>query len=344
VESFAQPLDVPAADTLEVSVFGRGVGECIVAHVGDGAWIVVDSHMVDDPREPVALCYLNAIGVAPKAVRVVAATHWDVDHIRGLASVAEACPNARLVVSAALQSHDFFRQLSFAVRQEGPLGVGAKEFRALLDLAEARDGAITWANETTHIDVGHGTLRALAPSDRTQTIAWRSLATDNAAALPVNVVPNETSLVFWFENPKEHFLLGGDLEASGWETIVDTFSPATAASVYKVAHHGSPDADHRRIWTELLGQGPDSVVTPYKSTRPAPADVSRLRACSTAHRAGPARRGRIRRRDSHVERVARAANVERREGQLGHVRLRSAGPPWDVTYGGSAGLLAVDSA
>ena len=32
----------PAPDELEVSLFGRGVGECAVVHLGSGEWLVVD--------------------------------------------------------------------------------------------------------------------------------------------------------------------------------------------------------------------------------------------------------------------------------------------------------------
>lgn len=33
----------PVADELEVSVFGPGVGESVVVHLGHGDWMVVDS-------------------------------------------------------------------------------------------------------------------------------------------------------------------------------------------------------------------------------------------------------------------------------------------------------------
>ena len=44
----------PSRDEIEVSVFSRGYGECIVVHAGDGFSIVVDSLL--NPRgKPAAL-------------------------------------------------------------------------------------------------------------------------------------------------------------------------------------------------------------------------------------------------------------------------------------------------
>ena len=37
------PVDPPASDVFEVSIFGPGKGESIVVHIGNGRWIVVDS-------------------------------------------------------------------------------------------------------------------------------------------------------------------------------------------------------------------------------------------------------------------------------------------------------------
>ena len=65
----------PNLHELEVSVFGPGVGECIVAHVGDGDWIVVDSCINRESQEPVALEYLKSLHVdIPSRVRLVVAT------------------------------------------------------------------------------------------------------------------------------------------------------------------------------------------------------------------------------------------------------------------------------
>lgn len=72
----------PRPDELEMTVFGPGVGECIVLHLGEGDWIIIDSCTSPVGDEPAALGYLRSIGVDPDAsVRTIVATHWHDDRI-----------------------------------------------------------------------------------------------------------------------------------------------------------------------------------------------------------------------------------------------------------------------
>jgi hypothetical protein len=51
-------LTPPVPDELELSVFGRGYGEAICIHLGDGDWILIDSCINPATRRPAALSYL----------------------------------------------------------------------------------------------------------------------------------------------------------------------------------------------------------------------------------------------------------------------------------------------
>ena len=76
----------PATDQIEVSVFGPGVGEAIVVHIGDGKWVVVDSAI--DKYGALPIQYLEKLGVVLKEdVVYVVATHWHSDHIAGLSDI-----------------------------------------------------------------------------------------------------------------------------------------------------------------------------------------------------------------------------------------------------------------
>ncbi len=331
-----------------MSVFGRGVGECIVAHLGGGTWIVVDSHRIGGPKsDPVALTYLHSIGVPVSDVRLVAATHWDRDHINGLFDVVRACDRAEFWCTGAFDVNQLLTDLNLLASQEGPLGPGAREFLAIVKLLIARGKGVQWANQRSQIELGGGVLGALAPSGLTQTAALLHAATGPAVA-PKQPTPNNTSVVLWFDDGDTALLFGADLETgvdrTGWTGVLADFAPSRRASVYKVAHHGSEDADHPDIWRQLLTPGPESIVTPFSpSKRPRPEDSIRLRDLSRAHFTGPAGGGRVR-RVNHVERLAAAATVRgvrRRSGAVGHVRLRRAAgeTEWAVAYGPEAGLL-----
>ena len=94
----------PHADEVEVSLFGPGFGECILVHLGSGNWLLVDSCFDQRRRVQPALEYLRRIGHDPaSAVRLVVATHWHDDHIRGLAEVVRTCEAADFYCSSALR-------------------------------------------------------------------------------------------------------------------------------------------------------------------------------------------------------------------------------------------------
>jgi glyoxylase-like metal-dependent hydrolase (beta-lactamase superfamily II) len=104
----AEPLDQPQLDELEVSVFGR----CRRVHRcprWGATWLIVDSHRVGETSPPVALEYLAAIGVPSEVVALVAATHWDRDHIAGLSEVVEECTEADFMCTGAIHDPEFFQ-------------------------------------------------------------------------------------------------------------------------------------------------------------------------------------------------------------------------------------------
>jgi glyoxylase-like metal-dependent hydrolase (beta-lactamase superfamily II) len=94
----------PDRDCVEVSLFGPGYGECIVVHLGFDDWIVVDSCIEPDSGKPIALAYLEAIGVAYSRIALVTASHWDDDHIRGISEVFREATGAQFVCSSAMAS------------------------------------------------------------------------------------------------------------------------------------------------------------------------------------------------------------------------------------------------
>src|SRR5207249_264585 len=80
-------------------------------------------------------------------------------------------------------------------------------------------------------------------------------------------------------------LLGADLENTsegdtGWLAILDsTTRPPGRASVYKVPHHGSADADNPRVWSEMLDETPIALLSPHVKGRnvlPRASDAKRI--------------------------------------------------------------------
>lgn len=342
----------PRPDELEVSIIGPGRGECVVLHVGDNDWCIVDSCVARNTREPVAIEYLRSLkNGAVNRIKLIVATHWHDDHIQGLAAIVRDTPGAEFGCSAALQQQNFATLLELASETiQG--GSGVDEFREIFDALIARGEAhgvprhlvspnFALANRRLLSLMG-GTrsfpvaVTALSPSDGT----FRAALTEFAKWLPKpgepqrripNQSPNKTSTVLWMVAGTRRVLLGADLqhtshEGEGWKAVLSSHQDVNRAAIFKIPHHGSQNADCPDVWSQLLEENPLSVVTPFTSGIGLPklADLRRL--SSRTHRLyctsqGP---GQPPRRDSAVERVARTTVRSRRvlEGLPGHVRIR----------------------
>lgn len=333
------PTDAPAADSIEVSLFGPGVGECVVVHVGDGSWLVVDS-CVEDSGRAVALGYLASLGIAPTSIRRVIATHWHDDHIRGLTEVVEAATAAGFVCSGALRREEFLSLIaaSPAVRRTTRLASGVDEMTNILQRLQQSARHPTWASSNQILwRNGAAQLTSLSPSSATLSrsmLGFAAMAPKLKAALKAvpNVSPNETSVVLHLQCGKAVVLLGADLEVTaaqdaGWHAIVSSSErPQARASTYKVAHHGSKTADLAEIWKVLVDAQPASMVSPFtRSHLPTNEDVERLKGVSGRLLQTGRSEVQAVRRDRAVDRtVAQMAKKPPtpRRGRMGQVRVR----------------------
>lgn len=317
---------------------------CLVVHLGADEWMIVDSCVSPDHHVP-ALNYLDRIGVeTATAVKLVVATHWHDDHVRGISQIVDRCPGAQVVWSVALQSDELIR----GVGSRRPFGrfdsvkttSGVEEMRRIF--AQVGERRIVWAVEGRcryqRGGTSHCHIRALSPSDRVVTRAQSSIR-DLLFADPAIVVGrpdrNLTAVVLWVEVGERTMLLGADLQQSppahsGWSTIVGANArPRGSAEVFKVPHHGSANGHHEPVWAEMLVPKPEAVVCPCAngSTKlPTEDDIERLCNRSRAHVTAQARPDLVR----HNGRRRRPVIAE-----FGRVTLRrplDAGATWDVAY------------
>jgi hypothetical protein len=338
----------PDDDVLELSLFGGGIGECIVAHVGNRSWIVVDSCMNEARDKPIAIDYLQKIGVnMAKGVKLVAVTHWDDDHIRGISDVLEQATSAKFVCSAALRTEEFYAAVlaSDEVKHVAATS-GISEFAAVFDVLLARSGSKhsaapdCFAEEGVHIssDGDSGAeFYALSPSPQTIHDAQGQLAKSLELKGQIRhfptIGPNDMSVVLFIRTKGIHFLLGGDLETGqddrrGWRAVVSTYRHAAIiSSAFKVSHHGSDDADLDDIWEKLVCPDACALLTPYargRTPRPSAQDVARVaRRTRNAYCTGLPKGVRpIRRRgvDSTINEVARTRRTV--PNRPGHLRIR----------------------
>ncbi len=333
-------------------MFGPGIGECVVVHIGDGDWIVVDSCIDRRSGRPVALDYLRSLEVdVASRVKLVVATHWHDDHIQGLAEILNAAESAKFVNSAAHAFQDLRRVIALGT-ETAPVSSATKEYNGIVGVLEQRRRrgerwdavgpipalanrkllALTGAERSVYAEIF-----ALSPADGVFNLAAaelrNALSTIEQRRRPSRQGPNQLCIVLWLRVGALNALLGADLEhisgtTEGWRAIISSAErPQGRAGFFKVPHHGSENADCPECWTDLLLEQPVAILTPHSpSSLPRPGDIARL--CARTRRvfltSDSARYG-LPRRENAVEKTLREMAVRRRAlaGQIGHVRLRS---------------------
>jgi competence protein ComEC len=191
-----------------------GQGDAAVVQGHEAALLVdagraVHTRRIDfDAGQRVVLPALAALGV--RRLDLVVASHADLDHRGGLVAVLRALPVARVWLP--------------------PGGRVDPEFSALRDAAAANGSVVVErAAGEPALRLGELCVEALWPPRRAPTLAR------NDASLVVRVSVGGRAVLF-----------AGDLEGAGERGLVASGTPL-AASVLKLAHHGSRSSSSRRF-------------------------------------------------------------------------------------------------
>ncbi len=360
IDRAVTPTLSPQIDEIELSLFGPGYGECVLIHIGNDRWVVVDSCLDTDYR-PAALTYLRSLGLDPStAVCLIVATHWHDDHIRGLGQLVEICDNAIFCCASVLTTREFLAAVgALENRPATDFGSGVRELYRVFSLLEQRSA--TWRHAISDriiFNRDNCRIRSLSPSDR----AFRAFLQAIGRLVPQEMepkrrvpplTPNEAAVVLLIELDQTVVLLGADLENEGWLEILDIDKLSdTKASVFKLPHHGSQNAHENRVWNDMLREDPIAVVTPWRrGGRALPTKTDALRILSLTDEAyvtgsqesivGRLLQG----RSSVVERTIRESGARIRTVGLsdGMIRLRkkiTSVTDWNVELFGSACQLA----
>lgn len=265
----------PAADEIEVSLFGPGYGEAVAVHLGDGSWLLVDSCVDQGSKAPASEIYLDNIGVGPSQVRTIVASHWHDDHVRGISQLSARYKDAEFAISAVLNGSE---AAAFLAAYSGVLSSQlSRGTRELYDVIRDRDVVHPALHKSIILDItlcGRRVMvTALSPlpgafAQFIAHVAQYQVQPDGPINRAPDLRPNTEAVALHIDFGDDAVLLGADLEeipSLGWSAVVaDTWSgrrrPATA---YKVAHHGSYTGDCPDIWKTLLLSDPVVGLTPY---------------------------------------------------------------------------------
>lgn len=274
--------DAPRHDVAEICVFGPNYGECILVHVGDHKWIIVDS-CVNESGRAEALQYLEDIGIdASTSVSCVIASHWHDDHVRGISEIIAQCNNAEFVCPAALSKREFFEIAAAGGMEVFFANTGVREFKEVLAQLKARSKVPVFASEghrllLTKTTLGSVEIWATSPSHQafSETLTWFASLVPRKngpiGAIPIPPAPNDASIVVWIDFNWTQLLLGSDMEshgdsASGWERIHLRHPinfPNQKGTLFKIPHHGSENGYFRGVWDDMLHPEPVAIVSPF---------------------------------------------------------------------------------
>lgn len=336
----------PKYNEIEVSVFGPGYGECILIHTSDNEWIIVDSCIDFVSREPAAMQYLSSIGVKPnEAVKFIIASHWHDDHIRGMSAIVNSCKNATFICPSAMLSEEFFAVIrAYAAKPQ--MTSGMNELYQVILCLEKNQRYVKYASEGKLLWKKDGSsgrcceIYSLSPSDASMRLAnigvsrnlFPSEKTHKKDIVPVN--PNHFATVIWINMGDISILLGSDLENTssddtGWSAIINSsVRPNKFASIFKVPHHGSENADDPKVWSEMLTDQPYAVITPFfhgKVALPKKSDVLRINQRTDRGYITSATTSKRLKKTKLVEEfiTGAAKNIRQMNTPCGQVRLRS---------------------
>lgn len=260
----------PRSDEIEITLFGPGFGECALVHLGSNRWLIIDSCIDSQTRQPAALVYLRDIGVDPEtSVQLIIATHWHDDHIRGLSQLLAVCKNARFCCSAALTSKEFLATvLSYEAEKSLAMGSGVREIAKIYEVLQQRPVPLRtpiYASANKRVlslsaeASGGGPecqVWALSPSDKQvqKFLDELTLLMPTARETKRRATAqdqNHVATVVWISIGELALLFGADLEettdpGTGWSVIVDS----TERPQHKAANfqNPSPWLRKRPLW------------------------------------------------------------------------------------------------
>lgn len=269
----------PAKDEIEVTLFGPGYGEAIAVHLGEDAWLLVDSCIDPSSNEPASKTYLEHIGVECSQVHAIVASHWHDDHVRGISDLASSFTDANFIHSSTFNNKEARSFLS-AYSGTSSLGLSKGTEELFLAIKSSQQSYPAHHKSIVMDAVLNGrkvmvTALSPLPASFSQSMAHFAQyipGNDQAINHAPELNENFESIALHLDMGDDAILLGADLmnhKSKGWSAIVkDQWSGSRQpSSLFKVPHHGSKTGDCSEIWRGLLKSNPMACLTPFTKGR-----------------------------------------------------------------------------
>lgn len=177
----------------------------------------------------VTACLRQVVAWWDRRLELVAATHSDQDHIGGLPQMLEYFQVETVVVNDLGKSNDHFFDWYQAVREQQEAGAVI----VVPTIGQRWCHSSGWCLVQLS-DFGAGVTTNFWNDDHTETVL--SVVTSNQNQADVN--HNDRSVSFFVHHHNWQMLLTGDLESTGEQALIDTWSLPKVQTL-KAGHHGS---------------------------------------------------------------------------------------------------------
>ncbi len=279
-------LSIPNNGSVDVIIFGKGIGESILIKSKSGDYILIDSFINDDTKRPICLDYFDKFKISYHNLKLIIITHWHNDHIKGLAEIIKNVgKDVKIVLNPIIKNDRYNDYLSKKSKQQNS---DCSEFVQVMSLIEEYDinRIIALNNREIYCaDKNDIALFALSPQDEEFSGYIDYLLTEKLPKENNYHVPDDNllSIVVLMTINEESFLFAGDMETRsneklGWKAVINNYSKRyDKSSWYKVSHHGSITGDCDDIWNKLLQSKPISFTTLFNNCYlPTDEDIERL--------------------------------------------------------------------
>jgi len=288
----------PQPNEIEVTLFGKGIGESTLVHFGDGHFAVIDSFINPVSKNPVVLDYLSAIGASYDKIDMVVATHWHIDHINGLAKILDtASPSVKFVTYPIIKEEKFIQYIEAGNKVDIKNMSTTQEFSEIFEMIVKKRVKLDFSSHNKILfnvdknNISHNNnvyFYALSPQDIELANYLLHLNIPGKKTMTYSFPDdNDISVVIWLDIGGNIILLGGDLEDkttddSGWKAVIKEHSLTGKADLFKVPHHGSVSSHNADIWSKLLQDKPVSILSVFnRSGLPQISDKNRIKALSS---------------------------------------------------------------
>jgi hypothetical protein len=288
------------------------------------------------------------------AIRLVVASHWHADHVRGLHQLFSAAKSAVFSCAESLARDEFLTLAKIYCDKQDKFPLGPEEMYRCLTTAQERtrqsgtpmhrwaapDRILWQTDKESPIKVR---VTTLSPSDEMHSRTIQMMlnyikAMKNGYSEPrlLASCPNDVAVAILLEINGRQILMGSDLEEEsnsnvGWSAVMlgEAIKDAKCCA-FKVAHHGSYSGHNNAVWDKLLEPSPIALITPFRHGAhriPTKSDSQRILALTDAAyiSADPNRSSKAPRKPRKIQAILDHTIMNRRLALMpvGHIRWRA---------------------